>query len=372
MIEHLLQIPPFELDDSTKRPQFFEAMKAAVKHHIQGNSLYAKQAEQAHFNVDAPLEDLSQIPFLPMALFKRISLRSVEEQQIVRVLHSSATTSQQPSRVLLDAITRQRQRQALVAVLSHYIGSTRQPFIVADLDPKSFQNAHGTMLPARQAALRGFLTAARSSEFLFTATPSGELELNEQKLLTHLQAWEHPPQTGCLFGFTYLIHQGVLEPLRRSGKKFQLPQMKVLHIGGWKKLTDRKISKGLFNQQVANRFGLPEDQILDIYGFTEQMGLIYPDCPTGFKHVPIFSEVLVREPEQLRVAPDGSEGLLQFLTPLPHSYPGISILTDDLGRITQRGRCSCGRSGTAFEVTGRADETQTRGCGDVLASELNP
>ena len=43
----------------------------------------------------------------------------------------------------------------------------------------------------------------------------------------------------------------------------------------------------LFNvDQVTKVFGIETSDIIDIYGFTEQMGLNYPDCSAGWKHVP--------------------------------------------------------------------------------------
>ena len=48
------------------------------------------------------------------------------------------------------------------------------------------------------------------------------------------------------------------------------------------------------------------------------------------------------------------------------SYPGVSILLDDTGRIVSRDREVDGRYGTRFEVLGRAKGAQIRGCGDTL------
>src|SRR4029079_247294 len=98
----------------------------------------------------------------------------------------------------------------------------------------------------------------------------------------------------------------------------------------------QKVAKPDFNVTVQRAFGLREGDVTDVYGFTEQMGVIYPDGADGLKRAPAFAEVIVRDPKTLEPVPDGTPGLLQFLTPLPHSYPGISILTDDLGMIVGR------------------------------------
>ena len=49
--------------------------------------------------------------------------------------------------------------------------------------------------------------------------------------------------------------------------------------------------------------------------------------------MPAYSEIIVRDTNSLEVLPNGKIGFLQFISPLPTSYPGISILNDDLGKI---------------------------------------
>ena len=74
----------------------------------------------------------------------------------------------------------------------------------------------------------------------------------------------------------------------------------------------------------------------------------------GVRLAPVYSDVIVRDPVTLEPVPDGEAGLLEFITPLPHSYPGIALLVDDMGRIVSRDQGQDGRYGTRFEVLGRA------------------
>ena len=366
-IERLMHEPPFTLDAAVKAERFREAMAEAVRHHFANNELFRRQAQRSGFDPNEPLKDLSRVPFLPMAIFKRLWLLSVPEAEIVRTLQSSATTGSQPSRIALDHVTRQRQAQALVAVLTHVLGPERRPFLVIDADPVSA--ATGSTLPARQAALRGFLIAASDTAYALRPAAQGSLEADEDQIESVLSGWQSSGTSGCIFGFTFLLYQYLLERLEAKKRTFRLGDLAVLHIGGWKKLTQQKISKPELNRRLAQTLGMSERHIIDLYGFTEQMGVVYPDCAEGWKHVPVFAEVFARDPRTLGLVPDGTDGLLQFLTPIPHSYPGISVLTDDLGRV-RAGRCGCGTAGTAFQVTGRASDHEVRGCGDVLAEEL--
>ena len=177
-------------------------------------------------------------------------------------------------------------------------------------------------------------------------------------------------QPVVVFGFTYILYSNVLKAIREKGITISLPKgSKIIHIGGWKKLESEKISKELFNQQLADCFGIDPVDVIDIYGFTEQMGLNYPDCPCGCKHESSYVKVLVRDVVTNEVLPAGEEGKLEFITPVPHSYPGNLVLTDDLGMIID-GECPYGRAGKRFKILGRLKKAEIRGCGDILSNKL--
>ena len=138
----------------------------------------------------------------------------------------------------------------------------------------------------------------------------------------------------CLLGYTYMLYEHVVRPLREEGIRIELPPSTfVVHFGGWKKLRQQAVTKPVLTDHAAAVFGLAAGSIVDIYGFTEQLGVIYPDDSQGVKRTPTYAEVLVRDPARLEIVPDGDVGLLEFVCPLPHSYPGIAVLLDDMGRI---------------------------------------
>jgi hypothetical protein len=164
-----------------------------------------------------------------------------------------------------------------------------------------------------------------------------------------------------------VFYTEAIQVLMRRGRKFRLPAgSAVAHIGGWKRLADRRVDRNRFLEEVHATIGVPPERVFDFYGFTEQMGLVYGSAGTDPKIVPAFAEVIVRDPDTLLPAADGSPGLIQVLTPLPQSYPGISVLTEDVGRIVGRGCDASGRHGTRFEVLGRAVAAEARGCGDLV------
>jgi hypothetical protein len=100
----------------------------------------------------------------------------------------------------------------------------------------------------------------------------------------------------------------------------------------------------------------------------ENVGVVYPDCERGNKHVPAFAEVIVRSPLSLAPVKAGKQGLLQVCSVLPTSFPGFLVLTEDMAEIIHYDGCPCGRRGTCFRFAGRVPKAEVRGCGNVESS----
>jgi hypothetical protein len=62
----------------------------------------------------------------------------------------------------------------------------------------------------------------------------------------------------------------------------------------------------------------------------------------------------------------GKEGIIQVLSILPESYPGHSLLTEDMGIIIGEDDCLCSRKGKYFTITGRMKKAELRGCSDTF------
>jgi len=366
-IDELFKVPPYATQPGEHRGLLRAAMREAIQHHCESCLPFERWYRRQGLDPNAEIEDLAQVPFLPVSIFKRLSLESVPESEVVRVLKSSATSSQTPSRVVLDRITRDRQMRTLAVMMSAMMGSTRRPFVV--LDAAAVQGAD-VELSARVAWLRGYLMMASETHYALEAR-DGRFDLNADKLeelLSELRARQVPV---CLIGYTYMLYQYVVAPLIRSGRRLQLPAgSMVIHFGGWKRLQRQAVDRTRLNAEVEQVFAMDEPCIRDIYGFTEQLGVIYPDDGNGVRLAPVYSEVIVRDPVTLESLPDGMPGLLEFITPLPNSYPGIALLLDDMGRIVSRDREQGGRYGTRFEVLGRAQGSEIRGCGDTLPEQI--
>jgi hypothetical protein len=364
-LETLLAEPVHGAGRGDKEPKLLAAVREVAGHHYQHCAPYRTLCDKRGFD-PAGLERLEELPYLPTSFFKRTLLRSVPEDQVFREITSSATTSGQPSRMALDRETSRRQSKCFNRVLLERIGSQRYNFIVLD-EPSTVGRSQ--VVSARASTIRSLLFCARKVDTC-VELEDGALSLNQEKLDRLLEEAQEGGDPLMLFGFTFILYAHVVRPLLEAGRSYRLPGAKILHIGGWKKLESQKVTPEKLVEDCRRVFGVHPGDVVDLYGFTEQAGLLYPTCPEGRRHVPVWGQVIARDPVSLEPLEPGREGLLQFITPIQTSYPGHSVLTEDVGLVLGEDDCPCGRPGRTFKVVGRAPQSEVRGCGDIMAEKF--
>lgn len=304
--------------------------------------------------------ELAHVPWLPVRLFKQLELSSVPRPAVVKTLLSSGTSGQAPSRIFLDQETARSQTLALISITTEFLGPTRRPMLI--IDDKSFLQDR-TKFNARAAAILGFAPLGRNHHYLLDAQMRPDWDA--------LQAWI-ADQNGApilLFGFTFIVWQSFVEAARAAGVMLRMPPGSALiHGGGWKRLEDKKVSNASFKQALADTFGI--ERVHNYYGMVEQVGSVFFECEHGKLHTPLYADVLIRDPITLEPVPNERDGVVQVFSLLPHSYPGHSLLTEDLGVIHGEDDCSCGRMGKYFAIHGRLKNAELRGCSDTR--ELPP
>lgn len=368
LTDSLVKENPYEYGDAEKEQNgsFYNALTEELCFHYDNNRLYRSFCENKGFNPHEFNSGIEKIPPVQVSVFKELGneLSSVPQKDIKLTLQSSATSGI-PSSVPVDSVTSKRQMRAMIRVIGNFIGDERKPFLIMDVDPMS---GFREILGARYAAVGGYLNFASEAGYFLKVTESNTYYFDTEGISDFIENIGN--QSAVVFGFTYILYSEVIQPLIGKGIRFHLPRgSKVIHIGGWKKLESEKVGKDQFNELASELFGVGVQDIIDIYGFTEQMGLNYPDCPCGCKHAPLYSQVIVRDVVTKKVLPAYKKGLLEFVSPIPHSYPGNVVLTDDIGMIVD-GECQYHRAGTRFKVLGRLKKAEIRGCGDILSSKL--
>jgi hypothetical protein len=305
---------------------------------------------------------VADVPPVPVSMFKHFLLSAVPSAEVVRELHSSATTGQTPSRIVIDKTTAFRQTRALASILKEHLGGQRRPYLVLDAAESA---AAGDTLTARGAAIRGVGNFASQTVYALRKSAEGDLEPDWPAVEGFFRDYSTRPI--LLFGFTFVVWTRFVELAEQRGLAFAAPGAKLLHSGGWKKLTAKAVSKELFNRRTAAVLGCSPEAVLDFYGMIEQVGTVFVDCESGHKHAPAFADVVIRRPLTLRPVDVGEIGIIEVVSTLPTSYPGQAILTEDQGTLLGVDDCPCGRKGNYFRFTKRIKQAEARGCGDTFA-----
>lgn len=359
-IDSLLGLAPYSLPGEEKTARLLDVWRDELELTCQRHAGLRNYIQQwtVDFHKATRIADL---PYLPVALLKaNPPLSLVGEAEIKRTLTSSATTGQVPSRIVLDSQTSRRMTKGVVAILQDFIGAARRPYLVVDMPGTA--GAKGD-LGARGAAILGLQPFASGITYCLRADDAGEPVLELEKLVQFARTNAQSPV--LVYGFTYMLWNHLVKPLTEANTCLNLPNVHILHSGGWKRLQHLSVDKKAFNDGLARVFGCAAERVIDFYGLVENVGVIYPDCSEGHKHAPVFGEVIVRDPLTLEPVGEGGNGLIQVCSVLPTSFPGHLLLTEDLAEVIKLDGCPCGRRGITFRFRGRAPKAEVRGCGNI-------
>jgi len=353
-----LQAEPYSLDKREKETLLTQRLDELTRHHRENCPVYARILDS--FPQRCSASGFEAVPFLPVRLFKELTLRSVPQEAVVKTMTSSGTSGQAVSKIYLDRTTAANQQKALVKIVSSFTGSGRMPMIILDC-PSVVKDRR--MFSARGAGILGFSIFGTKKLYAL----DDDMRLDAEGLGQFLETYRGKPI--LLFGFTFMVWQYFYKELLRlkgEGVTFDLSDCVLIHGGGWKKLKSEAVSQREFHDRLRDVCGL--DRIHDYYGMVEQTGCIYMQCEHGHFHASVFSDVIVRRPLDFGVCGIGEPGILQVLSAIPESYPGHSLLTEDEGILLGEDNCPCGRKGKYFKVTGRLKNAELRGCSDTYAA----
>lgn len=265
----------------------------------------------------------AQIPFLPIELFKTHDVYCGPTPPEA-VFTSSATTGMTPSRHAMHS-------------LAHYERAFRA----------SFRNFYGD--PVRwslYALLPNYLRRKGSSlvymaDRLLSDCGSGGFYLDDQEAL--LAAMEADPKPKILLGVSYALW----ELAERYAPK--LKDTVVMETGGMKGYRE-ELPKAEFHKILCDAFGV--ETIHSEYGMAELTSQAYSQGGNRFRR-PAWMRITARDiNDPFDLLPRGARGGLN-VTDLGNFYSCAFIQTQDTGRVDAEG---------AFEIEGRIDHSDIRGC----------
>ena len=353
-LDNLFEIEPYGLAHDQKEQVLLEGLLSLTEHHRSACPEYARILKHQGYSPDK-VKSTSDIPFIPVRMFKEYELLSVDRSEVMKTMTSSGTSGQAVSKIFLDRENTKNQTKTLAAIITSYIGKQRLPLLLLDSE---MVKKDRSMFSARGAGIIGFSTFGRNTTYALNS----DMELDLEAVKSFAEKFRD--DTVLMFGYTYMIWQFVIRKLEDLG--IQIPFRKVIlfHIGGWKKLKDQAVDTFEYNRRLNAVFG-GNVEVHNYYGMAEQLGSVFVECEYGHMHCSNFSDVHIRRPESFTEAGIGEKGLIELVSLLPTSYPGHALLTEDEGEVLGEDNCPCGRCGKYFKIHGRIKGAELRGCSDT-------
>jgi hypothetical protein len=333
------------------------------------NSLYRSFCQGRQLS-PAGLRRWEQIPAIPTQAFKEWELSCLPAEERSVVFLSSGTTEHQPSRHFHS----HRSLEIYEASLLGWFGVHLLPN-----DPKNFSLRALALTPSPAQAphsslVHMFETVQRRlgfAKFSFTGakTEEGIWVIDCQAMIALLQeavlAKEPVMLLGTAFSFVHL-----LDHMAQRNLALRLPAgSRVMETGGYKGRS-RALSKPELHSFIASEFGIPRSCIVCEYGMSELSSQAYDRVcwsPSQPGRKPLFADVSHQEarcfrfpswvrvqivsPESGQPVTEAQTGLIRVFD-LANVYSVMAVQTDDLAV----------RRGDGFELIGRAELAEARGC----------
>lgn len=311
----------------TNEQDFNRLAVSVFRFQYQNNAVYKAFSDSLNINPEL-VQTIEQIPFLPISFFKTHQVVSAPVTSETKIFTSSSTTSQTPSK-------------HYVADLSLYERSFLKGFEYFYGSPKAY---------AILALLPGYLEREGSSlVYMFNKlinlseqNESGFFLNNYEALLKTIAQLKTKQTKTLLIGVTYAL----LDLCELNNELGQ--NIIVMETGGMKGRRKEMIKEEL-HETLCNKLGIAE--VHSEYGMTELLSQAYSKGNGVFK-CPPWMKVLIRDTEDpLSLVGENKTGGINVID-LANINSCSFIATQDLGRLT----------GNSFEVMGRFDNSDIRGC----------
>ncbi len=295
------------------------------------NSVYKAFVDSLKINPDT-VKTVEQIPFLPIGFFKTHQVISTPVTANTVVFTSSSTTSQTPSKHYVTDVS--LYEISFLKGFEHFYG-TPQSYAILALLP-GYLEREGSSLIYMFNKLIGLSNHPSSGFFLN----------NYDALINTLSQLKAGNTKTLLIGVTYALLDLCEMNVDLGANTI------VMETGGMKGKRKEMIKEELHAhlKQKLNLTGVHSE-----YGMTELLSQAYSkgdgvfECPTWMK-------VLIRDTEDpLSLVGENKTGGINVID-LANLNSCSFIATQDLGRI----------NGTSFEVMGRFDNSDIRGCNLML------
>ncbi|MBA4149415.1 MAG: hypothetical protein H0X66_14970 [Verrucomicrobia bacterium] len=316
----------------------------------------------------------TEIPSVPTRAFKELEITSLLPGERTNCFHSSGTTEQKPSRHFQNAESLAIYETSLLPWFHHHlladwddltandvVGPLDKPGFIS-LTPSAQQAPHSSLVHMFETACREF--GSRDSFFAGRVDPAGAWTLDIEQVLFGIRKSMCANRPIIILGTAFsFVH--LLDHFAANNMRYRLAAgSRVLETGGYKGRS-RELPKNALHTLISKHLGIPASHIVCEYGMSELSSQAYdrailfaePDSaettaqsPRVFQFPP-WARGHVVSPETGREVADGKTGLIRVFD-LANVHSVMAVQTEDLGI----------RHGGGFELIGRAQHSEPRGC----------
>lgn len=329
-------VPEFKMINSEKiftinSPGEFERMALEIfRFQALHNPVYEKFLELIKCKPEG-VTLTSQIPFLPIEFFKTHEVRagSQEERVKTKTFSSSGTSGQEVSKHIVTDIS--VYEKSFRKGFELFYGHAKDYCVLALLP--SYLEREGSSLVYMMDALIKESDHQKSGFYLH----------NHDELLSVLTELKANAQKTLLIGVTYAL----LDFAETHAINF--PELIVMETGGMKGKREEMIRADV-HEHLKNGFGV--SHIHSEYGMTELLSQAYSKQDGIFQTPPWMKIIIHQQHDLFSEAGEGQTGVISVID-LANIYSCSFITTQDVGRK---------HAGGSFEVLGRTDFSDVRGC----------
>ena len=294
------------------------------------------------------LTDPLSLPPLPTLYFKRHALFSLPESKLL-IKATSSGTSGSMSRMAFDAGSLLR-GLAMVWRMTRYhhlLSPVPCHYLILGYQP---HRGNDTAFSKTGYGFTFFAPALSRTYALVWREGSYQLDLEGlRRRLLRCARGPFPIRTIGFPAYTWLL----LSQMEKEGIHLKMPKgSKITMGGGWKQFEGQQVEKAELYRLAESVLGIEEKNCVEFFGAVEHP-ILYTTCKHHHFHVPVYSRIVIRDPDTLEPVPNGTPGLVNLMTPMARSVPILSVMRDDLGILHDGGTCGCGIESPWLELLGR-------------------
>lgn len=317
------------LNLNQKEHQKFEDLAFSVfQYQYSNNKLFKKWCDFLHSNPNQ-ITSLEKIPFLPISFFKSFEIKSTLSSTTHLFRSSGTTTSQNSQHHVCDI---EIYEKLSLKTFETFFGSLNETHFLALL-PNYLEQGNSSLV----FMIEHFMKNAANRE-------SGFFLNNWEELNEKILALAKTNQKVVLWGVTYALLD--------FSETFKTPlgdNFYVFETGGMKG-RKKEMTRPEVHEILKKNFG--QQKIYSEYGMTELLSQAYiTPNNQAFTPAPTMKTLIREQNDPFEVHTKG-RGLLNIID-LANLDSCSFIATDDVGLLLENGD---------FDVLGRADMSENRGC----------